>query len=251
MVFRMRYAFLLFLLLFSSASALYNGNPALPAIPEEGFYIAKEAWMAARVGYEGDFVFDHRMNRRVHEFQTLENFGTLTLTFIERFEIYGSGGSFWAKMRRQNQLGLLEARTHSDGVWKVGGRAILWKYGDTFLTLHVGYESASAKLREVTLNGAPLARKGSKLFYHEVEAGLGVAHRIDVFIPYVGVDSSYAKVKLRHLAVEGEKRILCHNRQPVGFFLGCGLSPGTKFVLNVEVRLVDEQALTLSGDIRF
>jgi len=41
------------------------------------------------------------------------------------------------------------------------------------------------------------------------------------------------------------------NHTPVGVFIGCSLTTGRYFMLNVEGRLVDEEAVTISGDVRF
>ena len=40
----------------------------------------------------------------------------------------------------------------------------------------------------------------------------------------------------------------CHK---VGVYVGCAISNGRYFMLNLEGRLVDEEAITVSGDFRF
>ena len=80
---------------------------------------------------------------------------------------------------------------------------------------------------------------------------MGVAHKVDIFIPYIGIEGSYAKAKLSHLDSLAKSHIKAHSRYPAGLFLGCGFSPAVRVIVNVEVRLVDEQAITLSGDLKF
>lgn len=235
------------LFLFSTLYGLYNGNPALPKVPEEGFFLAKEAWMGVRIGYEGDFIAKPDMNDHLHRCKIVENFGTFTLNFLERFDLYVSGGSFYSSLHRTKGDSRWEFETHAAPIWKVGARALLWEYGETFFTLHVGLAQASPRLQEAVLNGSPLARKRGKFFYREAEAGAAVAHKIDIFIPYIGIESSFVHVKVKHIEGKFESR----NRTPLGLFLGCGLTPGAKVIVNVEVRLVDEQAVSLSGDMRF
>ena len=41
------------------------------------------------------------------------------------------------------------------------------------------------------------------------------------------------------------------NRTPVGIVIGCSISNGKYFMLNIEGRLIDEDAVTISGDLRF
>jgi len=245
----MSFLFLLVFLFFQVAGfALYNGNPALPKIPEEGFFISKEAALSLRAGYEGDLVFNRNMSPHVHKFKIFENWGTATCNFQERVDLYAGVGSYYAEIRRTRHHDSLEFQTRDGLTWKVGSRAILWDYGETFLTLHVAYQNATAKFREIDLNGSPLERKRGRLFYHEIEGSLSVAHRIDIFLPYAGIEGSYARAKLDHLPIE---EISMHSRSPIGIFLGSGFSPGSKVILNIEVRLIDDEAIALSGEIRF
>lgn len=231
----------------SSLYSLYNGNPAIPSVPEEGFFIAKEAWMSIRAAYEGDLIY-RPMNNHLHKCRIYENFGVVTLNFSERLDLYAAVGSFSSSLRRTADHKRWEFEVETAAAWKVGARGILWEYGDTFLTLHLGYERASPKIREVVLNGSPLERKQGKLFYHEIEGSVGVAHQIDFFIPYIGIESSCVQAKIRDVS-RGEFK--SRNRIPVGLFLGCGFSPGTKAIVNFEVRLADEQAISLGIDLRF
>ena len=41
------------------------------------------------------------------------------------------------------------------------------------------------------------------------------------------------------------------NRNPVGLVIGCTLTTGKFFMLNIEGRLIDEEAGTIVGDFRF
>jgi hypothetical protein len=220
----MQLLILLILLLFipKPARALYNGNPAFLQLPEEGVYFAKEAWLSLRLGYEGDFVFDRKMNKHVHRFKILENLGVATLGFSERVEVYGGLGSFSAKFHENNSGQQL--------VWKAGARVLVWQSGDTFLTAHLGYQQASS-------------------VYREIAGGVGIARKFDIFSPYIGVEASSAKAKIKKRSEINSSTL--HSRTPVGFFFGCGLSPGTRVIVNVEARLIDEQAVTVSGDMRF
>lgn len=244
--------FSLVLVFFSSfAHALYQGNPALPKCPEEGFYIAKEASLGLRLGYEGDFVWDRKMTNRTDKFEILENFGTLTATLFDRLDLYASAGGLSAEIRQQRPGTGLEFNSHTGAAWKVGARGVLYQYGNTFVSLQAAYLQTHASLKEIALNGTPLERKGGSLFYRELGASLGVAHKIAIFIPYIGVEGSYAAARLKNLRSIEKKRIEMHSRSPVGLLLGCGFSPGVKVIVNLEVRLVDEKAVTLAGDIKF
>ncbi len=78
---------------------------------------------------------------------------------------------------------------------------------------------------------------------------MGIVRKFDIFSPYIGVEASCARAKIKKLSRMDLSSL--HSRTPVGIFLGCGLSPGTRVIINVEARLIDEQAVTVSGDLRF
>jgi hypothetical protein len=73
--------------------------------------------------------------------------------------------------------------------------------------------------------------------------------------PYLGIKYSSNKTALNNFPVpvanDGADHTHFSNAIPVGIFLGCSLSNGKYFMLNLEARLVDEEAITVSGDIRF
>lgn len=211
--------------------ALYNGNPCLPEIPEEGFFLAKEAWMGVRLGYEGDYVFKRRMNHSVSRFKSLQNFATLTLTFNERIEFYGSAGASWCKLRRH-----ISYDTETGLAGKVGTRLIIFHNESTQLTLHGAFLQASM----------PLKHTGD-FRYREAEIGLGLSHQVGWFIPYVGVESSRAWAKVRH----SNRDFSAQSRDPVGLFFGAGFTPGYKGIFNLEARFFDEKAVSLSFDLKF
>ena len=94
--------FWVFLILFLPGYALYNGNPALPKIPEEGFFISKEAVLSLRAGYEGDLVFDRNMAPHIHKFKIFENFGVVAACFEERVDLYAGAGSYYAEIRQSH-----------------------------------------------------------------------------------------------------------------------------------------------------
>ena len=82
-----------------------------------------------------------------------------------------------------------------------------------------------------------------------------MSYRIDIFTPYIGVKYSNVRSGVGILSTaisnSGLGVNFFENRSPVGVFIGCSLSSGKHFMLNIEGRLIDEEAVTISGDFRF
>jgi hypothetical protein len=82
-----------------------------------------------------------------------------------------------------------------------------------------------------------------------------VSYRIDLLTPYIGLKYSNAKSKISEFSVpiasDDSGTDHFENRIPVGILIGCSLSTRKYFMLNVEGRLVDEEGITISGDLRF
>jgi hypothetical protein len=84
---------------------------------------------------------------------------------------------------------------------------------------------------------------------------LALSYRIEIFSPYIGLKYSDVRAKIGQfqttIANNGSGSNVFNNRYPVGVFIGCSLTTGKYFMLNLEGRLVDEEAVTISGDVRF
>ena len=90
---------------------------------------------------------------------------------------------------------------------------------------------------------------------YQRQLDLDLSYQIDLFIPYIGAMYSNARTKVAGFTTpisnSGKGSDRFKNRIPVGVVIGCSLTSLKYFVLNLEGRLVDEEAVTISGDIRF
>ena len=75
------------------------GNTSFPQILQEGLLIPSDSWVDLRSGYEGDFVYDGRMEQyregsgRVDDYEQTTNAGTVTINVLDRLDMYGLLGS--------------------------------------------------------------------------------------------------------------------------------------------------------------
>jgi hypothetical protein len=257
-----------FILLFLSTFSLFSApveNPAFPSIIQKGFWMPKDYWLGIRTGYEGDFVADAKLeqfeegNGRVDDYTQESNCGAFTLNFMRRVDVFtvlGSSRTYadW----RFTSSGLTQraqVETLYDFIWGVGTRGILFCRDCWTIGAGARYESAHYNNLWITIDGAPAHVSGSYLHWREWQVDLDFAYNIDIFTPYIGVKYSNARTVIGNVDVpianDGSGMNQFKNRIPVGVFIGCTLSTGKYFMLNVEGRLVDEEAVTISGDIRF
>lgn len=258
---------LLWLLLFPciKAFSLYNGNPSFPMMPENGLFTGKNAWFGIKVGYEWDDVFDRNLRvknhhdeirRKVRKYEGIGNFGTLTLGLADRVEVYTTLGAVSARIHQQPLSHVpITYRSDNQFAWSVGGRGILAYWGDLQLGVNAAYFRYSPKVDSLHVKSASIPHSEAGFHYCEWQVGLSVCYRIGLLYPYIGFKYANVRAKFYHLNaiadIIPEKHFTLENKYPIGLLFGCGLAPEKGFAINAEIRLVDETAVTLSGDLRF
>lgn len=264
----MRLYRLIFLLLLMplSAIALYNGNPSLPMMPEEGLFISKEHWLGLKAGYEFNRVYDRKLHmegqhlehctKKVQKYESLSNFGLVTLNFNDRAELFGSLGSLSSEISH-HPFSDTKISYHSgtNFAWGVGGRAILAYWGDLQLSVNAEYVKSHPGLSSLKVNGKSYPTRHAEIDYCEWQVGIGVSYRFNWFVPYIGVDYADFRERIEHLDsikfLIPSKHVTFKDTYPCGLFLGFGLAAQKAFQLNAEVRFINENAVSLSADFKF
>lgn len=262
-----RVFFLLSLLLLPlKVLALYNGNPSAPMMPEVGIFIPQEVWFGVKTGYAFDRVYDRKLhmsgqhlqhcNKRVQKYESLSNFGVLTLNFYDRVEIFGDVGvtsfDLWHHPFPESKVSY---HTGSRFTWGVGGRAIIAYWGNLQFALNAEYFRSNPPLSSLEVNGKAYPARHSELHFTEWQVGAGFSYRVDWFIPYIGVDFANFRIHIDHLdAIEfliPSGHVTFKENYPAGLFLGFGMAPHRAFSMNVELRFFNENAVSVSADIKF
>ncbi len=264
----MRQLFFLFSLLSFSvkAFALYNGNPSLPMMPEEGSFIPKEVWFGIKLGYEFDFVYDRKLHMQGHHldhckkhvrtFDSTGNFGTLTFNFNDRVEIFSMlGGMSFEISHTPLPKTKIAYRTPTHFTWGVGGRAILAYWGDLQLGVNAAYLQVSTPLSSLKVNDKSYPVRHAKLASAQWQIGIGTSYRWHWFIPYFGIDYSDVRTRIEDLdSIEfliPDEHVTFKDSYPCGIYFGFGLSPYRVFNVNVEARFMNENAFSVSADFKF
>jgi len=253
-----------------ASSALYAapvGNTSAPELIQEGFFISCDSWINFRVGYEGDFVADGRMKQseqghgRVDTYQQDTNSGTVTLNILDRIDVYGVFGSSRTQAdwrftdAAAGTVTRIDMETKYNFLWGAGARAILYEWCNASLGLGGRYSSANYRPVWLTADGVVQSVAGTHCRWREWQVNLDVSYKIDLFTPYIGIKYSNARTQMKDFSVPISSNLsgsnTFKNRVPVGLYVGCSLSTGKYFMLNIEGRLIDEEAVTISGDFRF
>lgn len=244
----------------SSLSALFVGNPAEPQMIDRGFFISEDALMNVKLGYLGDRVADRKMRANGHAHGRIDKMilsfdqAVVTLNYMDRLELYGSVGSMNGELsnrpgqdnkRRQYQ-------THDEWTAGTGGRFLLAQWKNAVIGIDGKIQWAKPGMKWEAVDGQS-SNTGGHLSYCEWQVSFALSYTADWLTPYLGVKYSNA-----HATVSGiHKNIYRHahfnmiNRDRFGLALGFNLSPGKKFDLFAEVQMLDEQALSLGGNLKF
>jgi major outer membrane protein len=260
----LKYLFFFALFLSGSLFGAPVGNTSAPQILEDGFFISRNSWVDVRAGYEGDFVTNGRMEQqdsgRIDCYKQYTNSGTVTLNLLDRIDLYGVFGSSstnadWRFTDLENSVHRIEIQTDRNFLWAAGGRAIFFEWGCACLGLGGRYSWAKYDPEWVTNDGANAPSGNGEVRWNQWQINLDISYKIELFTPYIGAKYSSAQTILNGFPIpissSGSGSNTFKNTTPVGLYLGCTLSTGRYFMLNLEARLIDEEAITVSGDFRF
>jgi len=250
----------LFLLLHSKMFALYMGNPAEPEIIDTGFFISQDSSIGLKIGYQGDRIFDRLLHGfagshgRIDCFEMQMDQGVIALNYLDRFELYGTAGSmrsrFWFRPKADKKR--REFETNNRGTGGAGARLLLAQWGNTGIGLDAKVQYGKPGLRWITVDGISHS-SSAHMTYLEWQGSFAVYHTLDLFTPYLGAKYSNVHAHLKGVSKISypHQHFRMSNRNRFGMALGCTLSQGKKVDLNLEVQLIDEQAVTFGGNIKF
>ena len=261
--------FLLFifcLIATNSTYCSYVGNPSFPALTMDGFFTTNASWGSCRIGYEGDFTSDARLeqvstaNRKVDNFKQDVNSASFTINFLNRCDLFAIAGAAkiktnWRIETIQTIFNQIELETTYDLSWAAGGKILLFEWANTSLGIGGRYYYTRPGISWVTIDGTPTSITDSKCRFRQWQIDCCLSHKIDIFIPYIGCKYLQSRARISGvnapIADDSSYGISMKNKCNYGLVLGCSLTKGKIFTLNIEARLIDEEAVAISGDVRF
>lgn len=248
------------LLFCGSVSALYMGNPAEPQIIDQGFWISQDASFGAKVGYQGDSVFDRKMrpcsqtHGRIDRMTLSRNQGVVAFNYIDRVEIYGSVGSMTGRLSNRPHFDHKRRRYHTYNGWTAGtgGRFLLAQWNKTVIGIDGKIQWSNPGMKKMSVDGFSKGAVGH-LRYCEWQVSFAISYSADWFVPYFGVKYSnvHATVSGIPQTIYPHSQFKISNRDRFGCALGCTVSPGKRFDLFAEAQLIDERGVSFGGNLRF
>ena len=232
-----------------------------------------DSW-AFRVGFYGDYVFNRHMevdydglnDPDVEHVEIYTNAGFIALNFYDRFDIFATLGATNLRIETNNSAfqaagstvtinDRFVLETQTDFSWSLGLRATIWECGCTSLGAEAQYFYTNPDISYVdvayTDGNYPDGMLDAK--YREWQIGVGVSHRINMFVPYAAVKWGHAKLDLDD-AVLTNPTVTLHDldtKKDWGYAIGVSLVDCEKASLTVEGRFASEKALHVNGQIRF
>jgi hypothetical protein len=246
-----------FLLIPAVSFALYNGSPSLPEMPENGFFMSKNSFIAVKVGYEGDYLLGRSLDASHASdpgIRSMLNGGTLTLGFINRVELYSLLGATKSKVSVTADSEKIQLKTGQDFGGEIGIRANTPIWGDMKFGFDAKYFYAWPSLSSIKIGGNHVVARG-KVFQKEWQVGASISQTFAYSTPYVGVKFSrfyinYADLNSLRRWIPS-KEINIQNEGPFGCFIGMGIAGKTGVYFDFEARFIDEYGLTGALGISF
>ncbi|MBN1915146.1 MAG: hypothetical protein JW769_04590 [Parachlamydiales bacterium] len=259
-----KFSFLISLVVSFCIEALPVGNPATPKLVDKGFFMSPGCWIQGRVGYEGNYLSDARLenkttSHKIYNVERFDNTALLSLSIERRFDLFALLGAsrFNAKWQAQFPEGLtyFETGTQQGFLWEAGGKGIFYEWGNLSLSLGGRYAATIADCDWLTQNGQPQEVSPKEKWRDRTwQVDLAFSYKVDLFIPYLGMTYLSSQSRLKGdmpIADEGDVVLHMKTKNRYGMVVGCALSTGKICSINLEARLFNEEGVSVSGFIQF
>lgn len=244
--------------------ATYFGNPGQPTLLEDGLIQSPPSWFCFRIGYMSDYLY--RQNYKdafptpgAHPPSNYTSFrmdaATVTLNFRNRIDLNVILGGAQLQIDQ-------DVFTKSQFAWGVGGKLLICKTNSVLVGLDLKYlESNQKPLYFVGDGYAYNIVSDFKLNYTEMQAALGAAYLTKMLSPYIYLSYLYSKIEpepyLVMVQLPFEDMTLpttstsIINKRRWGMAVGGTILGGKMASLSVESRFINQNAINVSGEIRF
>lgn len=225
------------------------GPPSAPSLLDQGFFISDTQWTNIRAGYIQDFLVQQKLASRQAKSPAMQGFsslGTVTWNIRERLDLQFFSGSGQLKWNFIQEASFLSGLSPSSWIWGGGAKLILFEVKDTTLSVSGSGGYWQRMRSSFSSNGIPNP-SSTQIDFRYWQLSCGLTQKIDRFYPYCGVaiQRSLFQVHLKPTSVR------LHEEHQLGPFLGCTLTNGIEYLLNLEWRGWFEQGVAASCEVRF
>lgn len=243
------------------------GNPGQPVIQRYGVIRSTPSWWNLRAGYLSDFVYRAKFKDEFRlpgvsctssYIQLSTDAALVTLNIKNVFDLYVIAGS--SKLQLDHEI-----YTSPEPALGFGGKFIFFRSG----SLRVGadfkyFETDQKPLYFVNDGLAYNVESDFRLRYSEFQTAVGMSYRIPLLSPYIQVSYLIAKLEPHPYdaavrmpqAIYGPTPADIHSK-PVtgqrrwGLALGMTIISTCKGSLTLESRMLNQNAVVVTGEVRF
>lgn len=269
--------FVLILGISGSCFAATVGNPLDIDLPENSAYlrahIIKQTLdeyekVAVKGGLEIELIFNKDLKGSEAEVKNAELEGQyymvkLSTTLYNRIEPYIKVGTSDLEVKWDYGTNNVKVEADTGLAWGFGAKAILYELKDygIRLTLDAQYRTTDPGVDRAKLNGSAVTATQTRFEVKELQASLLASKKYifpvglkDVyFVPYAGVTYSDSEVDVSFNSSGLYDLYIAGNDNNIGMVLGVDILPSllSSFLFCLELRLINETALTIGGSIKF
>ncbi|MDO8602818.1 MAG: hypothetical protein Q7O04_03095 [Candidatus Omnitrophota bacterium] len=189
----------------------------------------------------------------------------LGMTILNRVEPYIKVGTSNLEVKWKHNAEDMTVGAEYGVAWGGGVKANVLELWDIRLTLDGQYRTTDTDVTEATVGGISSDKGGAVFKVDEWQAGLFLSKKFEIplklnsiyVVPYTGVTYADSNVDVSFNNVNsptGDYSLFdANNKKLYGLVLGCDIVPkfNSPFIYSLELRLVDEIALSLGGTIKF
>nr|MBU1327528.1 hypothetical protein [Candidatus Omnitrophota bacterium] len=190
----------------------------------------------------------------------------LGMTILNRVEPYIKIGTSSLETRWKHNSQEIEVDADNGFAWGVGLKANIVEFLDGIrLTGDWQYRTTEPDISEISVNGIAVNDTGAKFKVDEWQLSLLLSKKFEIplklqsiyIVPYTGISyaDSNVDVSFSNPGMPGTDFSLfdANNKKLYGFVLGCDIVPSlsSSFIYSIELRLVDEVALSLGAAMKF
>jgi hypothetical protein len=224
-----------------------------------------------KASFDMEFLFDKDLHVP-SELKSAEMSGNwkmvkLGVTILNRVEPYIKIGTSDLDVKWKQGAQEIEVEADSGFAWGGGLKANIWEFENlgVRLTGDIQYRTTEPDVIGDTVNNISAEDKGAKFKVDEWQASLLVSKKFEIplkmqsiyVVPYTGVTYADSNVDVSFINVHnptGDYSLFdANNKNLCGFVLGCDIVPSLRsaFIYSIELRLVNEIALSLGGTMKF
>lgn len=253
------------------------GNPLDIDLPENSAYLRSHVIkqtldeyekVAVKGGLDIELIFNKDLKGSEAEVENAELEGQyymvkLSTNLYNKIEPYIKIGTSVLEVKWDYGADKVKVEASSGLAWGIGAKALLYEFKNygIRLTLDAQYRNTDPGVDKAKVNGAAVSATSTRFEVKEWQASLLASKKFIVpiglkdvyFVPYGGLTYSDSEVDVSFTSGGLYDLYYAGNDNNIGIVLGVDVLPSllSSFLFCLELRLINETALTIGGSVKF